>query len=250
MLVAVIVLAVVMFLFGLAMTRIRFRFSYDKERIIAAVRVWFIRIRILPKKKKKAPSAKHFSIKPFRRRVKRRMKKARKEGLKRLQKQRSAKSSESDEDKKTKRDIRAIIAMLTDMLKTFFSRFPRYLKTDVARLVIGVASDDAAKTALMYTEVAQASQYLITLLQTHTELCLDKKGYVSIYPDFTADEWRLEADIVFSIRIWQVAALAISLLKIYLRRGRYASKSSSDADDSGADAQKSRTDEDGAASVS
>lgn len=250
MLVAVIVLAVAVCLLGLAMTRIRFRFSYDKERIVAAVRVWFIRLRILPKKKKKAPSAKRFSVKPFRRRVDRRMKKARKKELKRLQKQKSAKGSESDKDKSSKRDVKALIAMLTDMLRAFFSRFPRYLKTDVARLIVGVASEDAAKTAMTYSAVVQTSQYLITLLETNTSFCLAKNGYVSIYPDFTTDEWRFEADIVFSIRIWQVAALAISLLKIYLHRARYASKSSSSANDTGADAQKNRADDGGATAAS
>lgn len=226
MLTVIINFAVILVLFGLAMTRIRFRFSYEKDNVGAFVKVWFIRLRLLPRKKKRPPSAKHFSIKPFRRRVERRLKKARKKELERLEKQRTEKKAESD--KKAKRDLGALISMLTDMLKAFFARFPRYLRTETARLVVGVASDDAVKTAMTYSAVVQTSQYLITLLETNTRFCLAKNGYVSIYPDFTTDKWTAEVDIKFSIRIWQVVALALPLLGIYLRRGKYRSKKASD----------------------
>lgn len=71
---ALIVISVILLaLFGLAMTRIRFRFAYG-DGIVAVLRVWFIRLRILPPKEPKPPKPKDYSIKKFRRRVKKRLK--------------------------------------------------------------------------------------------------------------------------------------------------------------------------------
>lgn len=224
-----IIIAIVLFaLIGLAVTRLRFRIAYVDE-FVASLQVWFIKIRFFPHKAPKPPKPQKFEIKRFRKRLKKRMRKADKIEEKKLKKQAKAndtEKTEKSEQKSKPRDIKGLLDMLIDVLKILLDKFPRYLKTKVDRLVIGVASDDAATTALTYGAVVQSVQYIITLLENKAGLYAGKKSCVSVYPDFTCDKWNAEIDITLSIRIWQVISIGISLLLWYVKR-RVGKKSES-----------------------
>lgn len=221
---ALIVISVILLaIFGLAMTRIRFRFAYG-DGIAAVLRVWFIKIRILPAKEPKPPDPKDYSIKKFRRRVKKRLKREEKKRARANNKKSSVTKEEQSDKKSSARDPMALVKMLLDALKVFFARFPKYLRTDTARLIIGVAGDDAAKTAVTYGATVQGVQYVITMLEEYTDFRLDKRGYISVYPDFTTEKWTAEIDLEFSIRVWQVLATVLPLIPIYIHRDKYRSK--------------------------
>ena len=213
--------------FAIAMTRLKFRLAYV-DGIVATAQVLFIKLRIYPKKKRKY-KVKDFKIKRFRKRTKRNIQRAEaKAERKRLRaekkKNRKKKKSGSDEVEceqggKKKRAIKPLVRMLLRVLKVFIQRFPRYLQITVSRLVIGVATDDAANTAVTYGYVCQSAQYLITYIKLNSNLKQTKKAVVSVYPDFTAVKPKIELDVTLSIRIWQVIALGIALALAYLNKG-------------------------------
>ena len=213
--------------FAIGMTRLKFRLAYV-DGIVATAQVLFIKLRIYPRKKKKY-KAKNFKIKRFRKRVKRNIQRAEaKAERKRLRaekkKNRKKKKSGSDgaeneQGVKKKRAIKPLVRMLIRVLKAFIQRFPRYLQITVSRLVIGVASDDAANTAVTYGYVCQSAQYLITYIKLNSNLKQARKAVVSVYPDFTAVKPKIELDVTLSIRVWQVIALGIALALAYLNKG-------------------------------
>ncbi len=213
--------------FVIAVTRLKFRFAYV-DGIVATAQVLFIKLRIYPKKKRKY-KVKNFKIKKFRKRTKRNIKhaesKAERKRLRaerkknRKKKKSGAEGSEAEQSGRKKRDVKPLVRMLLRILKVFIQRFPRYLQITVSRFVIGVATDDAANTAVTYGYVCQSAQYLITYIKLNSNLKQTRKAVVSVYPDFTTDKSKIELDVTLSIRIWQVLALGITLALAYLNKG-------------------------------
>ena len=201
-----------------------------KDNIAAFAQVLFIKIQLYPKKKR-IPRPNDFKIKRFRKTINRNLKRyesnaekaQRKAEKKKLKKTKG--TTETPEDvspkPKKKKDIKPLLRMLIRILKAFIAKFPRYLQTDVKRLVIGVASDDAANTALTYGYTVQAIQYAVSFVKCNSNLRQTKNSVVSVYPDFTTEKWVVDVDITFSIRVYQVIALGISLALAYLGMGKY-----------------------------
>lgn len=224
---ALIIIGVILLLFlGIAMTRLKFRIAYVDD-IVAVAQVLFIKIRIYPKKIKRL-RARNFRIKRFRSRVKRsvsrseiKMEKARLRAEKKKQKKK-AKSGDkgSGEGVKKKRDLKSLSRLLLRLLKVFIQKFPRYLQVTVSKFVIGVATEDAADTAITYGYVVQSAQYMLTYIKLNSNLKKARKSVVSVYPDFTTDKPKIELDVTLSIRIWQALALGASLALAYLNRGK------------------------------
>lgn len=219
----IIIGSILLLLFAIGMTRLKFRFVYLDD-IVAVAQVLFIKIRIYPKRQRKL-KARHFHIKRFRRRVKRSIRhsdiKAEKTRLKtEKKKKKKAKQTQGQQTKK-KRNLKPLVRMLLRILRTFVQRFPRYLQVHVSRFVIGVATDDAAETAVTYGYVVQMAQYALTYVKLNSNLKHTKKSVISVYPDFTVNSTRIEMDVTLSIRVWQVLALGISLALTYLNKGKH-----------------------------
>ena len=232
MLKALIVLAVIAAaLFLLGMIKISFRIAYADE-VTASVKVLFVKLRLLPKKKKRI-KLRDFGVKRFRRRLKKRLKASEKKALKKQRKAEKKKAKKEKEEQKIreknggelppkkKKSLSEILDLVKRLLRAFISRFPKYLRTDTARLVIGVASDDAAKTAITYGVTVQSVQYLVTLMREHTDFRVNKNAVVSVYPDFLSEKWTADIDLTFSIRMWQVLAVGIEVIMAYLKLGKY-----------------------------
>lgn len=228
----IIVGAVLLLLFAIGMTRIKFRFAYT-DGIVAVAQVLFIKLRLYPKKKKKHKTG-DYEIKRFRKRVgknisrsDRKAKKNRLKAEKKKNKKQKKKTDEAGEEQGTakKRAIKPLVRMLIRILKVFVRKFPRYLQVNVSRLVIGVATDDAADTAITYGYVVQSVQYALTYIKLNSNLKQSRKAVVSVYPDFTVSKPIIELDFTLSIRIWQVLALGIALIIAYLSKGSENSKS-------------------------
>ena len=227
---ALVTVGIILFvLFAIGMTRLKFRLAYV-DGIVATAQVLFIKLRIYPKKKRKY-KAKSFRIKRFRKRIKRNIDRAdsraerkrlraEKKKNKKNKKNNGTENAEGEQGVKKKRDLKPLLRMLLRILKVFIQRFPRYLQVTVSRLVIGVATDDAANTALTYGYVCQSAQYLLTYIELNSNLKQARKAVVSVYPDFTAEKSKLELDVTLSIRVWQVLALGIALALAYLNKGK------------------------------
>ena len=98
----------------------------------------------------------------------------------------------------------------------FIKRFPRFLKIDCARLIIGVGGRDAAETAITYGATVQSVQYLVTMLGNVTSFKAEKNSQISVYPDFVSEKWSADIKITMRLRVIHIIKLGFIVLKSYL----------------------------------
>ena len=105
-----------------------------------------------------------------------------------------------------------ILKEIIDFLNFLFSRFKAFLShVRFKNLVfdLTVATDDAAKTAILYGTVCSAVYSLVTLLNNASHF--DPKK-ISISTDFTSDKMKIYINSVIKIRLCFVLAFAFSIL--------------------------------------
>ena len=111
------------------------------------------------------------------------------------------------DEEKPERDILGLIEKLTRVVKVFITRFGHQLHIKLDRLIIIVATGDAAKTAVMYGSVCAAVQCLLELLYNCMHLTLPKgelTEHVGVAPDFLGEKMTVSVDITISFRLWQL----------------------------------------------
>lgn len=117
-----------------------------------------------------------------------------------------------------KREASELIELITDLTKTFLSRFGKHLRIKVRRVVVTVSSEDAATTAVIYGGVCGAVQCFTELLYNCLNVKFDKNAEIKVIPDFTSEKSDAEIDITFSFRIWQVFDMLIRTGVAYLKK--------------------------------
>ena len=205
---------ILLFFFLIGMIRAEVVISYAEEFGLT-VRIAGIPIRILPSRPKKVrlkdytPAAMEKKRRKAEKKEKSKAeKKAKKERKKEKDKQKKAEAEKAGKAKKKKKmsvkDIEKIIRLITSVVKTAVTRFAKSLRIRVARLHVGVATGDAAQTAVMYGAVTQAVSYLAYLLDSTSTLRYPQKSDVCIYADFLSEKPVLDIEIGLSICVWQV----------------------------------------------
>lgn len=175
-----------------------------KDEVVLWVRVLFVKIKILPSKKKK--SGPHSMSEKKAKKLKARLD-AKQEKKKQKKKQKKAeKLSEKHKPKKKKSlsDILDIISLVKDLAAKVIKIFFGHLKVKVARLKIKVATGDAANTAIAYGLISHAAMYLFTLLAPLDGLTLPREKDTQIVCDYLSDEMEIDVKISFAIRVWHV----------------------------------------------
>jgi hypothetical protein len=172
------------------------------------VKVLFVKIKILPKdKKKKGPHS--MSVKKAERIKKKLEKKAEKKRQRALEKQRKKQekkelSKNAKQEKKSLSDILDMLRMVTDITKSVISTFFGHLRVKVAHLHINVATGDAATTAIAYGAISEAVFYLYETIGKLDGISLPDRKDVSVNADYLSDNFTADVKICFSIRVWHV----------------------------------------------
>ncbi len=182
-----------------------------------AVQVLFVRIPILPIKKR-LPNIKKFRRDALERLyAKKRKKEAaaalakeKKAAKKALKKQRAAEKAKTSGAPPKKRGVKHIIKLVLALTKVLLTRFGRYLRVDIAYLDITAASKDPANTAILYGWIWAAMENFWNLISETRMFHRVKKNSISIYADFLAEKPSVSGKITFSIALWQVCALLIA----------------------------------------
>jgi membrane protein insertase Oxa1/YidC/SpoIIIJ len=172
------------------------------ESVSVMIRVLFLKIPILPRppKKKKKKEKKPKEKKP------KEKKKKEKKPKNEEKKQKKEKKSETAEKKKEKKKIKAstivgLVRMLLNVVAALFKRLGRNFKIRVYAYEICVASEEAAKTAVMYGAVKSLSETIFLRLQESINFKIVKKAPVGIYVDFLEEKFKANVKIDFSISI-------------------------------------------------
>ena len=213
MIALIIIGAILLLIFGICAIRATVTLEY-RDELTLAVSVLGIKIGILPKKEKKV-DVKKYSAKRFRKLLEKRErdeeKKRRKKLLKKEKKksktQKKLQKAEKDapaEPKQKSRSVGEIFTLVSDVLSVFFSRFAKHFRVKLARLNVTVASEDAAKTAILYGVAAQGVAYILEILDRTTNLEYKKDSEVNVFVDYLGDTPSFDISIAFSMRVWHL----------------------------------------------
>ncbi len=213
------ILGAILLLLGfLLFVGFKIHISY-KDELALAVSVLGLRVRLLPKRKKKV-SLRKFTHKRQQKRLMREAKdtekKKRRQILKENRKKRKAASvaqkkpaSDGTADGKEPSIISLLLSVVGEVLDTFFGT----LGVEVAYIRIKVGGPDAATTAITYGAVAQGVAYLLELLSGRTRFRRRKKKYVSLTVDYLSSKTTFDVSLVFTFRLWNFLRITFVILK-------------------------------------
>ena len=189
------------------------------DSISIMIRVLFLKIPILSNEKESKKKKKKKEQPP-----KKSEKKPKKEKPKKEKKPEEAEKKDGEENAedsaKKKRKVPDLVGLVRVLLNTvgaLFKKLGRNFKTRVYAYEICVASDEAAKTALMYGAVKSLSETLFLRLQETVNFKIVKKAPVGIYVDFLETKFRANVKIDFSISIAGVFGILFAAIGEFIR---------------------------------
>ena len=199
----IIIFCIALFIALLLSTKIILRIKYE-ETLVVYLRILFVKIRLYPKKEKKKRYPHSMS-----RRKARKIRKSLTKKKKSVKKKDKEKSKEKSK-KEDKYDILSIISIITTFVKNFLKMFVKSARIKTSKLHIIVASENAAKTAILFGAVTQATNVLFPLLDSiKTFKKLPKGKDLSVETDFLVDKPSIKADITIYIRVGGILKAAI-----------------------------------------
>ncbi len=138
----------------------------------------------------------------------------------------SRQDADTPQKKKSSLDmLRGIRALIEKIL----IRMPNTFSLKMRRLIISVAANDPAKTALLYGVVSQALAYFLEWADERLiRIKPAKPGAVNVYADFEKDKLSLDIDLVLYSNLLRILKLGIAVFLPLLFRKR-KKKSASDA---------------------
>ncbi len=193
-----IILGIIAFFALVLSLKVSLNFVY-KDKLSVYLRILFIRISLLPSKKKKFNAKKHDK----------------------KQKKKASKPThvlkEREAEPKAKPTLSENIEMVTDVLRVFLKAFPEHLHVRLAKIHIKVASPDAAQTAILYGTVSGAVAVLVDLLNDITNLDGLRRSSIIVVPDFLSDKPEAELNIALSLRVYGALSVLIKMLIRFIK---------------------------------
>ncbi len=189
------------------------------DELSLSLRVLFIKIKLLPKKKSGKRVRSMSKKKSEKIKLKKQQKADKKAEKKRLSKQK--KDEEKRQKKKEKKSIGEIIDtvdLVLVLVKVILKRFFGHLRVDVARFRIKVATPDPATTAIAYGTVSQTVAYLFEILRNNKNVRGLQKADIDISTDFLSDTPTADIKLAFSLRVWHVFHIALSALASLIKK--------------------------------
>ena len=143
----------------------------------------------------------------------RRAKKQAKKSQKKQKKQQSASPAPAK-----KKGLVDNLGVIRELLAVVFARFTHHVKIRATRIVIKVATDDAAKTAILFGAVNQAVAAILEILDSSGKLQGLKSARILVAPDFTAEKTSADIHIVLSLRVWHMLDILLRAAWRFVKR--------------------------------
>ena len=192
---------ILLFFAFIASLRAEVLIAYSDEFALT-VRVLGIPIKIIPKKKKK------IKLSAYSKKNRAKYEAAQKEkAIKKSKKKAEKKKKKADKAAgkvKPKKPLSETIDMILDLVKVAVGRFGKHLRIRIARLHIGVATGDAASTAILYGAIAPSVACIAAFLDSTSTLRHPAKTDVDIHADYLSEKMVIDIEIGFSICVWQL----------------------------------------------
>ncbi len=91
-----------------------------------------------------------------------------------------------------------------EFIRVALRRTLSHARIHVKQVMLTVASDDAAKTALLYGAASTALAGLAEVLDTYSNLRIRHAERFGVVADFTSEQCRAQVDIVAHLWLWQI----------------------------------------------
>jgi len=202
------ILAILVLLFFLLLLPIRISLCYHDD-LTVTVSYLFFTVR-------KYPNEKTVRLSDYTpRRVRKRRRKA-------LQKQRIEKEKAALKKKQVKKKKSAMqglrfVRILLNLIKEIYKPVISAVRIRVDRLYVAVATEDAAKTAILYGTLAQGTAYLLSLLESFTRTKINT-GEVGVVADFAGSKTVADIKIRLLISPLRIAGLYLKTVWHLLKK--------------------------------
>ncbi len=219
---ALLLLVILLLLFGNAKIHIVCR---EKLRVVASicgVRFTLISDKKKEKKKKKSkePPRCRNPKNILKKELRQKEREAKKAEKKRLRAEKKAKK------KKAKRagvpaeycptpNLKENLEMILALLKRLYRETRGKIGIHFRKMYIRVATDDAAKTALLYATILQSATLLLNFVEEKFNHVKRKDGAMEITPDYLASTCQADIDLICSVKIRRALVIALRMLNEY-----------------------------------
>lgn len=197
-----IITAVLLLLLAIAMLPIALTLKY-KDEVSVRLSLWAIKLKEFPKKKKKIKISDYSQ-------------KAIQKQQKKAQKPQKEKPTSSDKEQDPKKGLLDNLGLIKELLTVIVKGVWGKLKIKASKIVITVATDDAAKTAMLFPAVNTAVLGIVTFLDNESKLKSLDKSNIAVRADFTAQKSTADIEISFSMRLWQILGILFATALKYV----------------------------------
>ena len=180
-----------------------------QESVSVMIRILFLKIPIFPRPKstKKKPKDKKKSDQTKKKKPKKEKEKKKKEKPKDDQKKKPAK----------KIDLVFWVRLLLDVVTALFKKLGQNFKIRILAYEICVASEDAAKTAVMYGTVQALSETLFLRLGKAINFKIVKNAPFGVYVNFLEEKPNANVKIDFSISIGGIFGILFGVIFAFIK---------------------------------
>ena len=189
-----------------------------KDELTVFLKIWFVKIKLTPKKEKPIKLS-DFKIARFR---KRRLKEQRRYLLSRPKKK-SGHITDKEEKEKPKYALKENVRYGLDILRIAvlkaIKKFGKHLRISLYHLRITVGGEESDKTAVTYGCICQGVSYLTKIFDSHlnTRYPGRTENRIFVGADFTSPKTKIDLHISFRIKIWHIASVGLSGLFGFLK---------------------------------
>ena len=205
----IVIVCIAIFIALLLSVRIVLRIKHE-EKLVIYLRILFVKIKLYPNKKKKKRYPQSMSRKKA-------------EKIKReLAKESEKKKEKKDADhkvgkKKEETDVISLLSIMATFIKNFVQLFMNSVRIKASKLHVTVASDSAAKTAILYGAVSQAVNVIFPLIDDLKPVKKLPTGKdLSVETDFLSEKPSITADITIYVTVGgALKALLVSATRTF-----------------------------------
>lgn len=120
------------------------------------------------------------------------------------------------EGKKENKSLLDSLDLIKELITVLFKKTNKRIKLKASRILITVATDDAAKTALLFATVNNTLAVIIKYLEEADKLDSLKRSRISVKSDFISTKSSADIEILFTLRVWHIAEILFATALKYV----------------------------------
>ncbi len=194
-----------------------------KDELTVYLKVWFVKIKLTPKKEKPIKLS-DFKIARFRRR---RLKEQKIYFLSR-KKKKNGHITDGKKQEKPKKSLKENTQYVIDLIRLAvlkaIKKFGKHLRISLYHFRITVGGDEPDKTAITYGCICQSVSYLTNIFDRHLNMKYPGRTENRIFvgADFVSPKTKIDLHIAFRIKVWHVTSIGLAGLMGYLKMPKKA----------------------------